>query len=669
MADNFRLSFTVGPVQSFVAQARRTRDLWTGSWLLSFLSECALVEAEKLDGDTIIPHRDGLAKSIESVNSAIGGMPNRFEVAFESENAAMMAGKACIVEFDRVWQSIANVVWDRYMKNVVGNGTHQIWKRQVDNFWELSWVVTQSPQSNQLAGLALARRKQFRNSPATIEPGTKCSIMNELQELSGYVGINERRNQEAFWKKFREVVQELDLREDERLSAIGLIKRMYPEVIEEHLKSISLVSSGTLKEQSRWPSLAFFAAIPWLKEVDLMPIEKLSKAKKLNDDAQNKDGLKGKKPDFFWESEKIPAKDFSVEWATTDATIWHPTGLDSAPSNSVQENRTHRDRLVHLQNMQKDLYDAAGSRPVPYYALLLADGDSMGTLLQSLDDPKSLSKNLSAFSRSANQIIHASKGTGRVVYSGGDDVFALLSAESALQAAQDLSRAYKTVFETNGVANVDATLSVAIVYAHWKYPLKSVIATGHKLLDDVAKEATGRDSLALGLIQGSGLSAVWSAPWKVVLGEQPGIESLQTMIDQFSIDRDDADNDLQTDLNGLPKFNSSYLYLLRKQFAKLMPSSLERPGTFQSAGVQEVLKQLAHAEYRRRIKQRDLTNIPFEESFAKMGGLMSLSQPWQRAHSDQQYHIASEKDAFGFDGWKMARFLRQIQDGRLVDHD
>jgi len=42
VTDSIHLSFTLGPVQAFVAQARRTRDLWAGSWLLSYLAESAL---------------------------------------------------------------------------------------------------------------------------------------------------------------------------------------------------------------------------------------------------------------------------------------------------------------------------------------------------------------------------------------------------------------------------------------------------------------------------------------------------------------------------------------------------------------------------------------------------------------------------------------------------
>jgi len=35
---------SVGPVQTFIASARRTRDLWFGSWLLSELSKAAAHE-------------------------------------------------------------------------------------------------------------------------------------------------------------------------------------------------------------------------------------------------------------------------------------------------------------------------------------------------------------------------------------------------------------------------------------------------------------------------------------------------------------------------------------------------------------------------------------------------------------------------------------------------
>lgn len=44
------LQFTFSPVQSFVAQARKTRDLWSGSYLLSYLA-----------GAPMLPIRDHVA--------------------------------------------------------------------------------------------------------------------------------------------------------------------------------------------------------------------------------------------------------------------------------------------------------------------------------------------------------------------------------------------------------------------------------------------------------------------------------------------------------------------------------------------------------------------------------------------------------------------------------
>jgi hypothetical protein len=40
--DRALLAFSIGPVQSFIAAARRVRDLWTGSYLLAWLTHRAM---------------------------------------------------------------------------------------------------------------------------------------------------------------------------------------------------------------------------------------------------------------------------------------------------------------------------------------------------------------------------------------------------------------------------------------------------------------------------------------------------------------------------------------------------------------------------------------------------------------------------------------------------
>jgi CRISPR-associated protein Cmr2 len=41
---NYLISIALGPVQDFISTARRSRDLWFGSWLLSELSKAVAHE-------------------------------------------------------------------------------------------------------------------------------------------------------------------------------------------------------------------------------------------------------------------------------------------------------------------------------------------------------------------------------------------------------------------------------------------------------------------------------------------------------------------------------------------------------------------------------------------------------------------------------------------------
>jgi len=269
MNQQIHLSFSIGPVQTFVAQARRTRDLWAGSWLLSYLAESALVAVEKLavekqfpDANTIIPDRSQNRGELTSIKNANGGIPNRFEVAFDSKGDAVAAGEAAVNGFQRAWKSIAQEVHKVVLPSLdQGNDSQAIWDRQVKHFWDLNWIVAEPEPGKSTIGEAAAARKLFRNVnvSANGESGVKCSLMPELQELSGHSHAEE---QNAFWAAVAacQDVRKLDIRTGERLSAIALIKRLFPNIDERIL--------GESLNQESWPSTAFFAATPWLSEID-----------------------------------------------------------------------------------------------------------------------------------------------------------------------------------------------------------------------------------------------------------------------------------------------------------------------------------------------------------------------------------------------------------------
>lgn len=81
-----RLDVSIGPVQGFVAQSRRTRDLWGSSYLLSFLAGHAMLGARNEGGEIVRPRieDDPLFRWVGGARGgaapAIGSLPNHFVV-------------------------------------------------------------------------------------------------------------------------------------------------------------------------------------------------------------------------------------------------------------------------------------------------------------------------------------------------------------------------------------------------------------------------------------------------------------------------------------------------------------------------------------------------------------------------------------------------------------
>ena len=78
------LSFSLGPVQSFIASARTVRDLWTGSYLLSFLTfEAMRPILEKGDREALVRSadaREAAAMAIDGSGERPGRRPSRRRV-------------------------------------------------------------------------------------------------------------------------------------------------------------------------------------------------------------------------------------------------------------------------------------------------------------------------------------------------------------------------------------------------------------------------------------------------------------------------------------------------------------------------------------------------------------------------------------------------------------
>jgi CRISPR-associated protein Cmr2 len=297
MTDATILHVKLGPVQSFIRQARRTRDLWSGSFLLSWLTGQAMLAAVKAGGRIKSPSLEGDAmwealrppKGKEpAAGPTVATLPNHFSVDLQGKDGEIV-GAAVSAAVTKAWKSLAKEVWEQFLEGVEGGaGTNHIWERQINGFWQVSWVVGDDA--------AFAGREQWRFPQAGRLPegGDHCSIMGDYQELSGYVRARKGgEKQDEFWDEVRKRICQviypdkppqpngsLELGRSERLCAIALVKRLFPLLPLESLQANigwvpvekQYMGPNAGRRLRKYPSTAYMAALPWLfKSSDHQP--------------------------------------------------------------------------------------------------------------------------------------------------------------------------------------------------------------------------------------------------------------------------------------------------------------------------------------------------------------------------------------------------------------
>src|SRR5690554_934289 len=106
---------TIGPVQTFVAQARRTRDFWAGSFIMSYLSSVAMSAVRQQQGQIEFPVPDEnflawLENGQGEVNKTPkqGSVPNRFK-AMEVKVSAGFEPHAVVNAVKLAWSALADL--------------------------------------------------------------------------------------------------------------------------------------------------------------------------------------------------------------------------------------------------------------------------------------------------------------------------------------------------------------------------------------------------------------------------------------------------------------------------------------------------------------------------------------------------------------------------------
>lgn len=626
------LLFQIGPVQDFIAQAQSTRDLWSGSFLLSWLMAHAMKAcADHLGPDTIVfpslrgqPLYDWLERArLEaakftaadgaesktfwddfalSQNQSLPltpGFPNRFLAVVP---ANFDVEKIICAAFENEWQAITEncLAWLNQKNTPLCNEGRNHWKFQVANQWRMFWQVL--PWSD--ADSALAALKQI--------PGGADAPLHKAKNVADKLKEHDDKDARCFrdgklnsgwaWSAHYQLCQyHLDARRQTRefaawqgehtkvkdafsgkeeavvfgdwfekasknreighlfrhkhpLGAANLVKRIW------HLAHLH-AHKGFAKTEFTIPSIPAIAAAPWREKClekiagSHAPLAKFFDFKHAVETAA--DLL-----DF-----NLPEADSESRWLEKmDASVFHTSTWESIASSPERDAA-----LAALRS----LLHAVGSSPNKYYAVLALDGDEIGKWLSGQKTPKVadvvtdatvdwFKKNLPSQSREwldghrplspgyhlqfsealANFGLHCARRIvehhgGRLIYSGGDDVLALLPADEAIACAQGLRMAfqgdpaltgrYPNLFQSTPqgfvrlnnakpsepgwtllVPGPTATVSVGIAIAHIKEPLQDMIQEAQKA-EKHAKGGLERDAVSLRLFKRSGEQVHWGA--------------------------------------------------------------------------------------------------------------------------------------------------------------
>ncbi|MGP8201646.1 MAG: type III-B CRISPR-associated protein Cas10/Cmr2 [Limisphaerales bacterium] len=665
------LLFQVGPVQEFIAQARSTRDLRNGSYLISWLMMHAIkAVADWCGPDALIfpslrgqPIYEWLQRKLElkpdQQAALTPGIPNRFlALVPEGFDAAAVVE----VAFKNEWERIARECAAWLKLNGANVETNPLWQEQIEQHWHLTWQLWpwQTAEDALVAfkllplghdnairlasEVALAIPEAHRDErcyrKGKLDPGWAWSAHYQLCQhaldarrnlrdfkASAFDATRKSAHRDAFSGREEAVIEQGQLenlaknqeighlfRHSDPLGAANLVKRVWHKAYLARLSKVRTDENleNLIEALTGFDSVPAVAAGEWRAKMrEMLPCnadlwhDLISLSERLAEAQKHLPSIvipaainRGRKED---ESEWLDR----IDGETFTKSFWESLLPEVQSQLEVQE----ASRAVAEFKKRHKL-----GEPPSYYAILALDGDQIGKWLSGertplvrdvlapkaveyfektmpewyrqnegpekadqigsktrkwLESPRPLSPSwhLQFSEALANFGLHAARRIveevhhGQLIYSGGDDVLAMLPAENAVGCACDLRAAFQgcranfsekaqNLFKSNvpdgflQLANPSQpdpawpllmpghrmTVSVGLAIGHVKEPLQDMIQEAQRAEKrakaDVMKkqwnkqrtnqewklnEGWSRDALALTLFKRSGETIRWGA--------------------------------------------------------------------------------------------------------------------------------------------------------------
>lgn len=460
---DYLLQISIGPVQDFIAAARRTKDLWMGSHMLSEISKAAALAVYSGGGELIFPSAETIKAAEKLKKEPQLNVANVIlaQVKGTHESLDVLATRAHQAAKDR-FKEYAQEAYEKAKKYIC----KERWDRQIEDVIEFyaAWTPVRDnyKKARQDVARLLAARKNLRDfKPHLGEAKVPKSSLDGLREsvfLNGDITPK---------------IPGARLKKGEALDAVGLIKR--------------------LAEDKFFPAVSRVAVDPWVRGRGQSTVTN---------------------PALLSACEELVRIGALSRVYGENYCKFPYEGTALQPSRYPAMQSECDDEGVAKLNC-KQIKDILANEPKidePYFALLVADGDRMGKAISSQDSIKrhqTFSAALARFAGEAQEIIRRQQGA--CVYTGGDDVLAFLPLDRALPCARELHNTFEKLLKDYSAP----TLSVGISIAHAMEDLEFLLNFGRdaesiakKGLDGQVKEQSlERNGLAV-VVRSRGNSAV-----------------------------------------------------------------------------------------------------------------------------------------------------------------
>ena len=653
------LSLAIGPVQPFIAAARKFDDLWAGSHLLARLSwEAMKVVCERLGPDAVLFPRlrgvplvdlwlrddcgldtalfsgcDWNTKGTDSNPLFSAALPNRFVAVVPSSQATEIAGE--VEKRVREWlQELGEKTVTELLTEAGYAGEQELFdvpfaqmKEQLKGFPEVHWAVVPFslanprnktkqndldvsklsaamapffnegeqpgflntpawgilqkdlvlvdengsqtvffmpnpgvlyPAVHELAERTLAAAKSTRAFEQLEQHGWRCTLTGESEYLTtdrSLMGKSYAHQQDSLWAAISDNKPSW-AKPGERLGALSAVKRLWPTLFASEVAEkvdvgrlerfvVSTHTMALANQLYRWAGKGESLSEDLMAQIDRQSPRRVA----------------------------LPAK-------LAKALYKHNQAEQLAKLPSLLDEADDERDPVALARSRAALEAMFGEGIETYYGLLLLDGDNMGAWLsgadghaityrQSMhphilngfdkhaekhplikrygDQKRALSPNrhlaisgaLNDFSLTVARHVVEEEHLGRLIYAGGDDVFAMLPVVDLLPAMERLRDAYSgdTNKESAGYSHSGlslasgfamlsqggnrklmrmmgskATASCGAVIAHHQAPL-TMVRRELEIAERRAKNEGGRNAFSLTVIKRSGSVLTMQAKW------------------------------------------------------------------------------------------------------------------------------------------------------------